>query len=117
MREPYPDKVTAAIQTTKSFIYGTSTLLGQEGSLDYLLAVKEYVQERITKEAESWRPALRPIIEQKKQDTATARETQRDIKEDTDDLRNRTILAQTVQTRRLLSSRGLPTLSDIAAYR
>ena len=123
MREPSPDKVTAAVRTTNSFIYGTSTLLGQEYSLDYLLAVREYVQERITKEADSWRPTLRPEIEQKKQDTdtdtdpATARDTQREIKAYTDDLRNRTILAQTVQTRRLLSSRGLPTLSDIAAYR
>lgn len=49
-------RVSDAVRTTSSFIYGTSTLLGQEGSLDYLLAVREYVQERIRQEAESWRP-------------------------------------------------------------
>lgn len=109
MLEPYPDKVTAAIQTTKSFIYGTSTLLGQEGSLDYLLAVRDFVQERITKEATDWRPE----IEQKKQDTATARDTQREIKEYTEGLKRRA-KEQSLETRRLLSSRGLPTLSDLA---
>lgn len=107
MREPYPDKVTAAVRTTNSFIYGTSTLLGQEGSLDYLLAVREYVQERITKEADSWRP----IAEQKKQDTA--RETQREIKEYTDGLQRRA-KEQSLETRQLLSMCGLPTLGDLA---
>lgn len=89
-----------AVRTTSSFIYGTSTLLGQEVSLDYLLAVREYVEERIKKEADSWGP-------QTESDKAKA------VKDYTEDLRNRTILAQTLQTKRLLSSRGLPTLSDL----
>lgn len=90
-------KVNDAVRTTNSFIYGTSTLLGQEGSLDYLLAVREYVQERIKKEAEEWRPTRA-----------------KEINEYTEDLRKRTILAQTVDTKRLLSSQGLPTLSDLS---
>ena len=92
-------KVSNAVRTTTSFIYGTSTLLGQEASLDYLLAVREYVQERIRREADSWRP-----------------ERAKAINEYTEDLRKRTILAQsvTVQTKRLLSSQGLPTLNDLA---
>ena len=98
-------KVDAAVRTTKSFIYGTSTLLGQEGSLDYLLAVKEYVQERIAKEATDWRPE----IEQKKQATPTDRL----IEEYTESLKRRA-KEQSLETRRLLSSRGLPTLGDLA---
>lgn len=100
-------KVDAAVRTTKSFIYGTSTLLGQEGSLDYLLAVRDFVQERITKEATDWRPE----IEQKKQDTATP--TDRLIEEYTESLKRRA-KQQSLETRRLLSSRGLPTLGDLA---
>lgn len=61
------NKVSQAIKTTTSFIYGTSTLLGQEASLDYLLAVREYVDERIKAEAESWRPERDRKIEEYKQ--------------------------------------------------
>ena len=49
-------KLEDAVKATSSYIYGTSTLLGQEGCVDYLLAVLEYVKERINKEKEGWTP-------------------------------------------------------------
>lgn len=56
MRIDTVDKVNTAVKATSSYIYGTSTLLGQEGCVDYLLAVLEYVKERINKEKEGWTP-------------------------------------------------------------
>lgn len=107
-------KVDSAVRTTKSFIYGTSTLLGQEDSLDYLLAVREYVQERIAKEADSWRSFVEQKQKQKQeQEQKRATPTDRLIEEYTEGLKRRA-KQQSLDTRRLLSSRGLPTLGDIA---
>jgi len=44
-----------AVNSTKSFIYGTSTLLGQEECIQYLRLIEEYVKERINKEQEGTR--------------------------------------------------------------